>query len=147
MSATLTPEKVTEEQQHGKRTSRWRGLGELFPILFGVIWLILTFYPILYMLMTSLRPLADFFTDIPWLPPTHPTLENYGNVLSNDFGLFFANTAFVTIISVFLIVVRITLCGVRDFKDPQSLYTGNLQACFYWGWQSRCKQRLCRSMP
>ena len=105
MSATLTPEKVTEEQQHRKQPSRWRGLGEIIPIIFGVVWLIITFYPVLYMLMTSLRPLTDFFTDIPWLPPTHTTLENYGNVLGNDFGLYFANTAFVTIFSVLLIVV------------------------------------------
>jgi len=54
MSATLTPEKVTEEQQHGKRTSRWRGLGELFLFFFWCyLGLILTFYPILYMLMNQ----------------------------------------------------------------------------------------------
>jgi raffinose/stachyose/melibiose transport system permease protein len=57
------------------------------------------------MFLTSLRPQSDFFTDIPWLPPSHPTLENYSTVLANDFGLYFLNSAFVTVISVVLIVI------------------------------------------
>ena len=77
---------------------------EIVPALFGVAWLVIAFFPILYMFMTSLRPQTDFFTDIPWLPPAHPTQMNYENVLANDFGLYFANSVFVTVISVFLIV-------------------------------------------
>jgi raffinose/stachyose/melibiose transport system permease protein len=96
---------TASQQQQIKQTFRWSGLWEIVPATFGVIWLIFTCYPVLYMLMTSLRPLADFFTDIPWLPPSHPTISNYTNILSNDFGLYFANTAFVTIISVLLILV------------------------------------------
>ncbi len=71
---------------------------------FGVIWLVIAFFPILYMFMSSLRPQIDFLTDVPWLPPSHPTLANYQNVLQNDFGLYFANSVFVTLISVLLIV-------------------------------------------
>jgi raffinose/stachyose/melibiose transport system permease protein len=132
MSATLTPEKVTEERQHGKQISRWRGLGEIIPILFGVIWLILTFYPVLYMLMTSLRPLADFFTDTPWLPPSHPTAENYGNVLSNDFGLYFANTAFVTIISV-LLIVTVSLFAAYVISKIRNRFTQVIFSLFLLG--------------
>jgi raffinose/stachyose/melibiose transport system permease protein len=132
MSATLTPEKVTEERQHGKQTPRWRGLGEIIPILFGVIWLILTFYPVLYMLMTSLRPLADFFTDTPWLPPSHPTAENYGSVLSNDFGLYFANTAFVTIISV-LLIVTVSLFAAYVISKIRNRFTQVIFSLFLLG--------------
>ncbi|HVB21905.1 MAG TPA: carbohydrate ABC transporter permease [Ktedonobacteraceae bacterium] len=91
-----------EREQHALRGSR---TGEIIPALFGIIWLVIAFFPILYMLMTSLRPQTDFFTDIPWLPPAHPTLANYANVLENEFGLYFANSVFVAVISVFLIVV------------------------------------------
>ncbi len=132
MSATLTPEKIAEEQQHRKQTFRWRGMGEIVPILFGVIWLIITFYPILYMLMTSLRPLTDFFTDIPWLPPTHPTTENYGNVLSNDFGLYFANTAFVTIFSVLLIVI-VSLFAAYAISKIHNRFTQTVFSLFLLG--------------
>ncbi|GCE23643.1 carbohydrate ABC transporter permease [Dictyobacter kobayashii] len=106
MGVDILPEKAAANRQQLKKQTRSAGnLWEIIPILFGVIWLIISFYPVLYMFMTSLRPLADFFTDTPWLPPTHPTLANYGDILSNDFGLYFANTAFVTVLSVLLIVV------------------------------------------
>ncbi|GLV53856.1 ABC transporter permease [Dictyobacter sp. S3.2.2.5] len=106
MGVGILPEKAATERQPQQRRSRSVGqLWEIVPIVFGIIWLIVAFYPVLYMFMTSLRPLADFFTDVPWLPPTHPTLSNYGDILANDFGLYFANTAFVTVISVLLIVV------------------------------------------
>lgn len=74
-------------------------------MLFGLLWLVVALCPVLYMFMTTLRPQADFFTDIPWLPPAHPTLANYAQVLDNDFGLYIVNTAFVAISSVLLIVV------------------------------------------
>src|ERR1700730_15902015 len=104
MRLSISPEKVAGKQRHEKPL-RWSGLGELFPILFGVFWLIVAVFPILYMLTTSLRPLADFFTDVPWLPPSHPTVGNYQYVLENDFGLYFANTVFVTVTSVLIIVI------------------------------------------
>ena len=106
MGVGILPEKAADNRQQLKKqtrslSSRW----EIIPFLFGVIWLIIAFYPVLYMFMTSLRPLTDFFTDTPWLPPTHPTFANYGDILANDFGLYFANTAFVTVLSVLLIVI------------------------------------------
>ncbi len=84
---------------------RWKRLWRVLPPLLGIVWLVIAFGPILYMFLTSLRPQSDFFTDIPWLPPSHPTLENYSTVLANDFGLYFLNSAFVTVISVVLIVI------------------------------------------
>lgn len=104
MQVKTTPIEATHRQQLEKRTPRWSRLWEVIPALFGIAWLVIAFFPILYMFMTSLRPQTDFFTDIPWLPPTHPTLANYQNALENDFGLYFANSVFVTAISVLLIV-------------------------------------------
>ncbi len=96
---------TSNQREQGKRRLNWHGLWEAIPAIFGVIWLVIAFFPILYMFMSSLRPQIDFLTDIPWLPPSHPTLGNYQNVLQNDFGLYFANTVFVTVVSVLLIVV------------------------------------------
>lgn len=102
---TSISEQTLEKQYLGKRTRRRRNWWEIVPAFFGIIWLIAAFFPVLFMLMTSLRPLANFFTDIPWLPPSHPTLGNYQTVLANDFVLYFINTAFVTVFSVLLIIV------------------------------------------
>lgn len=131
--STLPQATIVDEQQSGKRQkNRVRGLWEFIPAIFGVIWLIIAFYPVLYMLMTSLRPLSDFFTDIPWLPPAHPTLVNYGDILSNDFGLYFANTLFVTVISVFLIVV-VSLFSAYSISKIRNRFTQTVFSLFLVG--------------
>ena len=96
---------TSEQREQGKRKRGWHGLWEAIPAFFGVLWLVIAFFPIIYMFMSSLRPQIDFLTDVPWLPPSHPTLGNYQDVLQNDFGLYFANTVFVTVVSVLLIVL------------------------------------------
>ena len=132
MGVRTTPIEAARRQQLGKQTLRWSRFGELIPALFGIVWLVIAFYPILFMLMTSLRPLADFFTDIPWLPPTHPTVTNYGNVLAADFGLYFANTVFVTVISVLLIVV-VSLFAAYAISRIQNRFTQGIFSLFLFG--------------
>jgi raffinose/stachyose/melibiose transport system permease protein len=124
MGVGTLPQNIADVQQHEKkqRKSSSRGLWEVVPAVFGVVWLIIAIVPILYMLMTSLRPLADFFTDVPWLPPSHPTLANYASILSSDFGLYFANTVFVTVISVFLIVL-VSLLSAYSISRIRNRFT------------------------
>lgn len=106
MGVSTLPEKAVErQQQRGNQLRQRKNFWEIIPALLGTVWFLIAFYPVLYMFMTSLRPLQDFFTDIPWLPPSHPTVDNYGQILGSDFGLYFANTVFVTVISVLLIVI------------------------------------------
>lgn len=124
MGVGTLPQKVTDTQQDYQKQRKFsgRGLWEIVPIVFGVIWLIIAFYPVLYMLMTSLRPLTDFFTDVPWLPPSHPTLENYSSILSSDFGLYFVNTVFVTVFSVLLIVL-VSLLSAYSISRVRNRFT------------------------
>ncbi|HET9918567.1 MAG TPA: carbohydrate ABC transporter permease [Ktedonobacteraceae bacterium] len=107
-------------------------LWEIVPAVFGVLWLIFSFYPILYMLFTSLRPQQDLFTDTPWSFPSHPTLDNYANVLENGFFTYFANTVFVTVISVFVIVV-ISLLAAYAISQARSRYTRTIFSFFLLG--------------
>jgi len=53
-------------------------------------------------------------------------------VLSNDFGLFFANTAFVTIISVFLIVV-VSLFAAYAISKIHNRFTQVIFSLFLLG--------------
>src|SRR6266700_317164 len=123
---------TANQQQHIKQAFHWSGLWEIVPATFGVIWLLLTCYPVLYMLMTSLRPVADFLTDIPWQLPSHPTTSNYTDILSNDFGLYFANTAFVTIISVLLILV-VSLFAAYSISRIRNRFTQAVFSLFLVG--------------
>jgi len=120
------------QQQPGKQILHWSGFRELLPAIFGIIWLVIAFFPILFMLITSLRPLADFFTDVPWLPPTHPTTANYANVLQANFGTYFANTVFVTAISVLLILV-VALLAAYAISRIRNRFTRGLFSLFLFG--------------
>lgn len=96
---------------HRKRKRRvmtWYNV--LFTAL-GVVWLVISFYPVLYMLMTSLRSQNGYLTGLPWLPPIHPTLENYGTVVQAGFAHYFLNSVIVSVTSVVLIVGCALLCA------------------------------------
>jgi raffinose/stachyose/melibiose transport system permease protein len=81
----------------GRRVRPW-------PVVIGLVWLVVAFYPVYYMFTTSLRTPAGFLKGSLWLPPANPTLENYVSVVNNGIGLYFANSAFVTVITVALII-------------------------------------------
>lgn len=120
------------EQQQLKRHSARRQWREIIPLVLGVLWFVIAFYPIFYMLITSLRSQAGYFAGNPWLPPLHPTLENYTNVLENGFWLYLINTVFVTIISVFLIVI-VALLAAYAICRMQNRYTRSIFNVFLLG--------------
>ena len=130
--STSSIEETAQRQQLAERRLLWRRLGEVIPALFGIAWLVIAFYPILYMFMTSLRRQADFFAAIPWLPPAHPTLGNYANVWENNFGLYFANSAFVTVISV-LLILAVSLFAAYAISRIRNRFTQALFSLFLFG--------------
>ncbi|GAB3268041.1 carbohydrate ABC transporter permease [Sinomonas notoginsengisoli] len=66
----------------------------------GWLWLAIIILPIYYVVITSLKDQAGFFTANPMAPPTEPTLANYQLVLENNFVQYFTNSLIVTIGSV-----------------------------------------------
>ncbi|HTK11432.1 MAG TPA: carbohydrate ABC transporter permease [Ktedonobacteraceae bacterium] len=115
-----------------KQARRWRGWGEVLPATFGILWFVIAFFPILYMISTSLRQLSGFLTESPWLPSPHPTLGNYTYVLSNDFGLYFANSVFVTVISV-AVIVAISLFAAYSISRIRNRFTQFVFSLFLLG--------------
>ena len=98
---------MTVEQGTGapsKPSRRGRSRGQVAPVVFGILWLLVAFYPVYYMFTTSLRTPAGFLNGSLWFPPAHPTLENYRSVIDNGIGLYFVNSVFVTALTVALIV-------------------------------------------
>ena len=132
MQVNTTSIEAARRQQLEERASRWSRLWGMIPALFGIIWLVIAFFPILYMFMTSLRPQTDFFTDIPWLPPAHPTLANYQNAVENEFGLYFVNSIFVTVISV-LLIVAVSLFAAYAISRIRNRFTQILFSLFLLG--------------
>ncbi|GAC1684963.1 MAG: carbohydrate ABC transporter permease [Ktedonobacteraceae bacterium] len=131
IDAELT-HKTTIAAPRPRRQFTQRSLWAVVPVVFGVLWLIFSFYPILYMLFTSLRRQQDLFTDVPWSFPSHPTLENFANVLENGFFTYFANTVFVTVVSVFVIVV-VSLLAAYATSQAISTYSRTVFQFFLLG--------------
>jgi len=73
--------------------------------LFGWVWLAVIVLPIYYIVLTSLRPRRDYFTENPLSWPSDPTLASYAKVLQNQFGRYFFNSLTVTLVSVATILV------------------------------------------
>ncbi|MEV4620681.1 carbohydrate ABC transporter permease [Asanoa sp. NPDC049573] len=68
----------------------------------GFVWLAIVMVPIYFIVITSLRGQAGFFTANPLAPPDHPTLDNYAEVLQHDFVRYLANSVVVTVAAVAL---------------------------------------------
>ncbi|QDG65316.1 carbohydrate ABC transporter permease [Pseudarthrobacter sp. NIBRBAC000502772] len=85
----------------GRRTARTaRQRPNFLGGLGGWAWLAFIIIPVYYVVVTSLKNQAGFFTSNPMMPPTEPTLDNYKLVLENDFAKYFMNSLIVTVGSV-----------------------------------------------
>jgi raffinose/stachyose/melibiose transport system permease protein len=84
-----------------KPVTRTKGPGRLRPNLLGGLggwlWLAIIIVPIYYVVITSFKNQAGFFTSNPMLPATEPTLDNYKLVLDNNFVMYFTNSLIVTL--------------------------------------------------
>ncbi|HKU01735.1 MAG TPA: carbohydrate ABC transporter permease [Arthrobacter sp.] len=81
--------------------TRTKGPGRLRPNLLGGLggwlWLAIIIVPIYYVVITSFKNQAGFFTSNPMLPAAEPTLDNYKLVLENNFVRYFTNSLIVTL--------------------------------------------------
>jgi raffinose/stachyose/melibiose transport system permease protein len=107
LAPTVQTTASVKKRQNRSHRPRLVWYNVLFAIL-GLIWLAISFYPVLYMLMTSLRSQNGYLTGIPWLPPVHPTFANYATVVQAGFIQFFLNSLIVSVVS----VVLITGCAI-----------------------------------
>ncbi len=94
----------TTSTTHRKKNRSGKGYNVVYTT-FGVIWLIISFYPVLYILMSSVRKQNGFLTGGPtWFPTLHPTFSNYATVFQAGFVHFFLNSLIVSVISVLFTV-------------------------------------------
>ena len=92
----VDPSRKPAQRSKGPGRSRPNFLGGLG----GWLWLAIIIVPIYYVVVTSLKNQAGFFTSNPMMPPSEPTLDNYKLVLENDFAMYFVNSLLVTVGSV-----------------------------------------------
>lgn len=95
---------------------------------FGTLWLLITIIPIYYIVVTSLRPRSDYYSENPLSWPANPTLQAYPDVLAANFGMYFMNSVVVTSVSVASVVFVSLLAAyviVRN-RNRASMQTFNV---------------------
>ncbi|MFC7376771.1 MULTISPECIES: carbohydrate ABC transporter permease [unclassified Brachybacterium] len=75
------------------------------------LWLLVILVPIYYIVVTSVRPQSDYYSSNPLSLPLNFTFEPYRYVLENDFLRYFANSVFVTALTVVAVVVSSLLAS------------------------------------
>jgi raffinose/stachyose/melibiose transport system permease protein len=100
MATTLTPDtdRVDEAPARSRsgrsqRLRQWNWLGGLA----GWIWLVIVIIPIYWIVITSFKTSANYFSANPLKPPTDLTFENYKLVIQEHFIRYFFNSLVVTL--------------------------------------------------
>jgi ABC-type glycerol-3-phosphate transport system permease component len=89
----------------------------------GVVVAVVTLAPIVWMISTAFKPRTEIFSLTPHILPAHPTLSNFGRVLSGSaigisFWTFFRNSLFVTAAAVLAssLVALLAAVAVARFR-------------------------------
>ena len=111
----------------------------------GWLWLAIIIVPVYYVVVTSLKDQAGYFTENPLASPTSPTLDNYRLVLQNDFVRYFVNSVIVTVGTV-VPALLVSLHGLlRDRPWQRAAARLAPTRCSCWAWPSPCRRRSSRS--
>lgn len=68
--------------------------------LFSILWLVVTLVPIYWIVLTSFKSQADYYSSNPLFPAPGMTLDNYWFVIESDFPQYFLNSVIVVVASV-----------------------------------------------
>jgi raffinose/stachyose/melibiose transport system permease protein len=129
LRAGLAPRLTIDKQRPQTNQKKW---WEIVPFVLGLLWLLFSLYPIIYMLFTSLRPQSELYTGTPGAFPANPTLANYVAVLDAGFSTFFFNTVFVTVVSVVMILI-VSLLAAYAISQVRNRFTQGVFNLFLLG--------------
>jgi raffinose/stachyose/melibiose transport system permease protein len=76
---------------------RIRGKYNAPAALVSLVWLAIVVIPLWWIVVTSLKPQADYFITNPFAPPKNPTLDSYKFVWENGFPRYFVNSVIVSV--------------------------------------------------
>ena len=125
--------KITDFKPHVKKSKRsfW---GNVILGLFLIALASLFFFPVLYMISQSLKPMNEMFIFPPKIWVENPTLDNYRdffNVLANTvvpFARYMYNTVLVVVIGSLGHIILASLCAypLAKYKFPGSKFINQL---------------------
>ena len=88
-----------------------KGVKTLLLYCFAFLWLVISFYPFIFMVNTSLKGRMEFLMNPVWAAPDRFLYSNYLKVIEGGFFRFFFNSVGVAAISVCLILLVSSLAS------------------------------------
>src|SRR5699024_10938480 len=89
--------------------------------LLGFAWLLVIMVPIYYIGVTIVQPREHYYSSNPLSLLTEFTLEPFRYVLENDFLRYFANSVFVTVLTVLAVVIASLLASYVIVRSRTAL--------------------------
>lgn len=99
----------------------------------STIWLLIVMIPVYWIVITSFKSSANYYSTNPMLPPVDPTLDNYRLVIESDFIRYFANSVIVTVGAVLPAVLISFMCAFAIVRGGGSRYLRGVNALFLMG--------------
>lgn len=88
-----------------------RGIKQACLYLFAAVWFVISFYPFIFMINTSLKGRMEFLIKPVWAFPEQFLYTNYVRVIEGGFFRFFFNSVSVSVLSVAIIILVSSLAS------------------------------------
>ncbi|GIE97233.1 carbohydrate ABC transporter permease [Paractinoplanes rishiriensis] len=99
----------------------------------GWIWLLIVMIPIYWIVITSFKTQANYFTTNTFAPPSEPTFDNYKLVIENDIVRYFMNSVIVSIGAVIPAVVISFMAAYAIVRGVGSRWLRSMNTLFLMG--------------
>ena len=100
---------------------------------FGWIWLLIVMIPLYWIVITSFKTQANYFTTNTFAPPSSPTFENYQLVIQNDFVRYFLNSVIVSLGAVVPAVLVAFMAAYAIVRGIGSRWLRSINTLFLMG--------------
>ncbi|MEV6413556.1 carbohydrate ABC transporter permease [Kribbella sp. NPDC051718] len=99
----------------------------------GWLWLVIVLIPLYWIVVTSFKDQAGFFTQNPFALPTDPTTENYKLVIESDFPRYFLNSVIVTAGTILPAVAIAFMAAYAIVRGAGSRFLAGVNGLFLMG--------------
>jgi raffinose/stachyose/melibiose transport system permease protein len=99
----------------------------------GWLWLVIVMIPLYWIVITSFKDQAGFFTQNPFALPADPTIENYKLVIQSDFPRYFVNSVIVTVGTILPAVAIAFMAAYAIVRGAGSRFLAGVNGLFLMG--------------
>jgi raffinose/stachyose/melibiose transport system permease protein len=135
MSATLTkpPRQTTPPRARQSRNNPAKRRPNWLGGLAGWVWLGIVIIPIYWVVITSFKVQANYYSSNPLLPPTDPTFDNYVFVIQSNFINYFVNSVVATVGAVVPAVLVSFMAAYAIVRGGQTRFLRTANGLFLMG--------------